>query len=337
VKATTDATALTPITDIAQLPSIWKFETTIEWLIDGIIPLGSVNLITSESGTGKTWVAYAIAGAVARGETFAGIAVKQRPVLYLDGENPLCVAKQRLWDLGIAETPDLRVWGGWLDPSPPGPNSAMLLDYTREHHPLFIWDSLVQFHDGEEQSATETRAFMNYFRQLAHLGATILILHHTGKTSSSQQYRGSSDIKAAVDMAYVLETESTLMGGIHRLTLRNFKARYAPGKNFGLEFIHRRGFVACEVPDPPNSPDPMQAVINIVAENPGRNQGEIVALAMQAGISKHQAEECLQNPAFHRERGTGRELKYTLARTPDLPVPREREYGRLPAPAEEVV
>src|SRR6266851_2152720 len=92
------------ITNIAQLPSIWTLEQPIEWLIDGIIPLGSVNLITSESGTGKTWVAYAIAGAVARGEGFAGHALKQRPVLYLDGENPLCVAKQRLFDLGIRET-----------------------------------------------------------------------------------------------------------------------------------------------------------------------------------------------------------------------------------------
>ena len=212
----------------------------------------------------------------------------------------------------------------------------MLRDYAREYHPLLIWDSLVQFHDGEEQSATETRSFMNYFRQLAHLGATVIILHHTGKTSTSQEYRGSSDIKAAVDMAYVLETESTLMGKIHRLTLRNFKARHAPGKDFGLEFVHRQGFVACEVPDPPAAPDPMQTLIDIVAENPGKNQGEIVAIAMQAGVSKHHAEECLQDAAFHRERGIGRELKYTLARTPEIPAPIDREYGNPAAPAEEV-
>jgi len=324
------------ITDITQLPSIWHLEATVEWLIEDILPLGSVNLITSESGTGKTWVAYAIAGAVARGERFAGQAVRQRPILYLDGENPLCIAKQRLWDLGITETPDLRVWGGWVDQSPPGPNSALLRHYAREHQPLLIWDSLVQFHDGEEQSATETRAFMNHFRQLAHLGATSLILHHTGKTSTSQEYRGSSDIKAAVDMAYVLETESTLMGGIHRLTLRNFKARYAPGKNFGLEFIHRRGFVACEVPYPPTAPDPMETVINLVAENPGKNQGEIVAMAKQAGISKHRVEACLENSPFNRRPGTSKAILYTVTRTPELPAPREREYGRLPAPAEEV-
>lgn len=56
VTAITDVTALKPITSITQLPSIWHLEATVEWLIDGFIPLGSVNLITSESGTGKTVV-----------------------------------------------------------------------------------------------------------------------------------------------------------------------------------------------------------------------------------------------------------------------------------------
>jgi hypothetical protein len=89
------------ITDIAQLPSIWSFEQNIEWIIDGIIPLGSITLLSGESGGGKTWLAYAIAGAVARGEPFADFKVQHRPALYLDGENRLCLAKQRLFDLGI--------------------------------------------------------------------------------------------------------------------------------------------------------------------------------------------------------------------------------------------
>ena len=217
------------ITAISQLPSIWSLKQNIEWLIDGIIPLGSITLLSGESGGGKTWLAYAIAGAVARGESFASLKVQQRPVLYLDGENPLCVAKQRLFDLGIPETHDLRVWGGWVCDPPPGPHDPIIMEYTRRYRPLLIWDSLVQFHDGDEQSATETRAFMTHFRALANAGATVLILHHTGKTATSQDYRGSSDIKAAVDTAYCVEPEFKLDGCIHRLTMRNFKSRFAPG------------------------------------------------------------------------------------------------------------
>ena len=173
------------ITNIAQLPSIWTLEQPIEWLIDGIIPLGSITLLSGESGGGKTWLAYAIAGAVARGEGFAGRNVKQRPVLYLDGENPLCVAKARLFDLGILETNGLRVWGGWVCDPPPGPDSAIIRDFVQQQKPLLVWDSLIDFHDGDEQSASETRAFMKHFRALANLGATVLVLHHTGKTATS--------------------------------------------------------------------------------------------------------------------------------------------------------
>jgi len=313
-------------------------EQPIEWLIDGIIPLGGITLLSGESGGGKTWVAYAIAGAVAREEGFAGRSVKQRPVLYLDGENPLCVAKQRLFDLGIPETNSLQVWGGWVCDPPPGPDSAIIRDFVKQHRPLLIWDSLIDFHDGDEQSASETRRFMKHFRALAHAGATILILHHTGKTASSQEYRGSSDIKAAVDMAYCLESEMTLAGAIHRLTLRNFKARFAPGRHLGLEFVPKKGFIACEVPDQPTARDAMQAVIELVKAHPGSNQSQIVALAQQAAIGKHQVEDCLKDGPFDRQRGNRNEWLYTVAvdQIPKIPAPIEREIGNSTVPAEEV-
>ena len=60
------------ITNIAQLPSIWTLDSRIEWLIEDLIPLGGITLIAAESGAGKTYLAYAIAGTVARGEPFAG-------------------------------------------------------------------------------------------------------------------------------------------------------------------------------------------------------------------------------------------------------------------------
>jgi hypothetical protein len=270
---------------------------------------------------------YAIAGAVARGEAFADMKVQQRPVVYLDGENPLCVAKQRLFDLGIPETNGLQVWGGWVCDPPPGPDSAIIRDFVQQHRPLLIWDSLIDFHDGDEESASETRGFMKHFRALVNLGATVLILHHTGKTAASQDYRGSSDIKAAVDMAYCLESEMTLAGGIYRLTLRNFKARFALGRDLGLEFVPKKGFIACEVPDQPTARDAMQGVIEIVTAYPGSNQSQIVKRAQEAGIGKHQVEDCLKSGTFDRRRGNRNEWLYTLAEQPQIP--------NLPPPIEE--
>lgn len=123
---------------------------------------------------------------------------------------------------------------------------------------------------------------MKHFRALANLGATVIILHHTGKTATSQDYRGSSDIKAAVDMAYCVEPEFKL-GYIHRLTLRNFKGRFAPGRHLGLEFVAKKGFFGCEVPEQATAADPMQTIIEIVAANPGSNQSQIGRLPRVLG------------------------------------------------------
>jgi putative DNA primase/helicase len=225
-----------PITDVSSLPLVWDLDATIEWLVPDMIPRASVNLISAESGTGKTWLAYAMAGAVAHGAAFIGRAAQPAPVLYLDGENPLYVVKRNLVDLGITATENLRIWGGWNTEPPPGPDDQRVLRFaTLDPKPLLIWDSLVEFAHADEQSSTEMREFMKHFRRLAHLGATIIVLHHTGKSAGSKEYRGSSDIKAAVDVAYVV-TGKPSYGKLHRLELEPFKSRIAPGQKFAMEF-----------------------------------------------------------------------------------------------------
>ena len=68
----------------------------------------------------------------------------------------------------------------------------MVIEFVKQYQPLLIYDSqLIEFNPGSEQSSTETRAFMRHFRALANLGATIVILHHTGKAETSKPYRGS--------------------------------------------------------------------------------------------------------------------------------------------------
>jgi hypothetical protein len=131
----------------------------------------------------------------------------------------------------------------------------------------------------------------------------------------------------------------TLAGGIYRLTLRNFKARIALGRDLGLEFVPKQGFIACEVPNQAAAANPMQAIIEIVKAHPGINQSQIVKCAQVSGISKHKTEECLKDGPFNCERGTGKEFLYTVAqpaRTPELPAPKERKYGNSTAPTEVV-
>jgi hypothetical protein len=305
------------IRSIDDLKPVWEIECSPQWLIPNLLVEGSVNLITSESGTGKTWLAYFLAGAVAHGSIILGEQAIQRPVLYLDGENPLYNVKQRLFDLGIAATPALKVWGGWCEPAPTGPQHRLIAEFARRQKPLLIWDSLVEFHTGDEQSSTDTRGFMKHFRALANYGATVLVLHHTGKSESSQDYRGSSDIKAAVDMAFTLRATTPTRGVIDGLVLEPFKCRLFPLGRRALRFVRGHGFVEGEAPPAEASGvNVLGAIKAIVRSNPGQNQSQIVELASRVAISKHATEEALRNPMFRWRRGPGNSKLYFLEEEP---------------------
>ena len=74
---------------------------------------------------------------------------------------------------------------------------------------------------------------MEQVRKLTKDGATILILHHAGKNQS--KYRGSSEILAAVDVAFHMEK----IGGEKNpvsLKLECLKHRFVEEFNINLEF-----------------------------------------------------------------------------------------------------
>lgn len=179
---------------------------------------------------------------------------------------------------------------------------------------------------------------MKKLRRLANLGATVLILHNAGKTKGSKQYRGSSDIKAAVDTAYFVEGEPHA-GKIHRLTLENFKSRFAPGQNFAMEFQAGLGFIPLGTPKKVNPPSPCEVVEAIVRQNPRLNGTEVKKLAKPHGISKHKVDECLNRGPFERCPGKGNATLYTIVEqssaaiefpiSPD-PIERENETSTVP-------
>ncbi|MCX6624787.1 MAG: AAA family ATPase [Acidobacteria bacterium] len=303
------------ITSLSQLPSVWSLESSLDWCVEEMIARGSITLICSESGTGKTWLGYYIAGCVACGLPVLGRRVWRSKVLYLDGENPLYTVKQRLFDLGIQETGDLIVWGGWNLSPPQGPQSRLLIEFARQHGPLMIFDSLIEFHPGSEQSSTETRAFMKYFRALANLGATIVVLHHSGKAETAKIYRGSSDIKAAVDTAYQLESADKESNRLGRLSLKCFKGRLMPGQNFELEFRAKEGFVACDVVT--RTATVVEIITDILQSNPGSNQSQIVRLGRDRACRKGQLEQCLATGNWQKTVGPNNSILYSLPELDD--------------------
>jgi hypothetical protein len=314
------------IESLTDIPSLWNLKSNdIEWLVPAMIPLGGVTLITGESGCGKTWLAHAIAGAVAHGGQFMGHPMTPRRVVYLDRENPQCIVRKHLEELGIGDSPNLSIWGGWNSVPPAGPDDTRFEPFVKDFRPLLIFDPLIAFNPGEEQSSTDTRALMDHFRRLANWGATVIIIHHTGKAATSKEYRGSSDFQASVDAAYTVEpTEKD--GKLYRLKLTCFKSRFAPKTDFGLEFHSGEGFVPLTVTQSKKGTDIESAVARIIREHPGKMQREVLELARAAGFPKNRVLKCLAAPgAWSIEQRRGRtKVYYPTAPPPPVVVDEPR-------------
>jgi AAA domain len=316
--------ATNSIAAISDIPSVWGMDSgRQEWFIPDLIPRKSVTLLTGESGSGKTWLAHAIAGAVAHGSQFIGLQAIQAPVVYLDAENPLAIVRRNLSELAIPETENLKIWGGWNSPAPPGPDDPRFEQFARDTQGLLIWDPLVGFNPGDEQSATQTRLFMGRFRTLANLGATVLVVHHTGKSHSSKEYRGSSDLKAAVDMAYTVEAKES-RGRLHRLRLICFKSRFAPRNNFGLEFKSGEGFSLVQSASEHEQRDMTAILSGVIEQNQGITQKGIIELTKAEGLPKNAVLRCLKaGGPWREEKGKGRTLHYYPVQAPRMEEPVE--------------
>lgn len=240
-------------------------------------------MITGESGSGKSSVLLALAYAVAVGEPFLGKETRQRPVLIVDLENGLPVYVERFKRFGISKTPNMRFWGTWdAKLEPEGPDYPGIRQYVLEHKPLIIFDSLVAFHPGSEQDADETRAYMHQFRQLAAHGATVIVIHHTGKADTSKEYRGSSDIKAAIDVSWVLTARKPLL---KHLKLHNFKSREGEVQDIDLA-LEGEKFVQLETKYIPVEDPDFKTVQDILGANPGANQLQLFKLLPSISVPK---------------------------------------------------
>jgi len=132
---------------------------------------------------------------------------------------------------------------------------------------------------------------MQHYRNLASVGATVLIIHHTGKSETAREYRGSSDIKAAVDTAWLLESLTDRGSGIGSLRLTPYKNRIAVASPIHLDCsdgIFRAG---------ERAETNREIVERIVRENAGEKQAAVVRLVQAAGVPKHRAEQLLTDGA----------------------------------------
>lgn len=177
-----------------------------QWIIKGLLPKASLAVIYGASGSGKTFFALDIAGCVARGAPWRGVPVRQGTVAYVvaegaSGFRDRAQAYCRQYDVDpdsfpvriLADAPNMMNNTDVTDIiealNDLGPLSVVFLDtYAR-----------VMGNGNENEAQDVNRVVRNCDLIHKATGAIVVLVHHTGKDTSSGA-RGSSALRAAADV-----------------------------------------------------------------------------------------------------------------------------------------
>lgn len=174
-----------------------------DWLLDGMVAKGDVNLGTGPPGLGKSWFCMGLAVAIVEAHPdFLGAEIKQGKhgrVLYVDQENPQDVVYRRLRQLGLTERGRSSLRYLWNQNIRVDRNPEDFIEEALDFEPdLIVLDSLTRIHTQDENSAGSMAALFNDALQplARETGAAVFLVHHDNKQGNP---RGSIDITASPD------------------------------------------------------------------------------------------------------------------------------------------
>jgi hypothetical protein len=270
-------------------------DVQVAWTLDKFIAERSLNLVYGPGGGYKTWLALSVAKAVDTGADFLGLATKQRPVIYIDFENPWPMLIDRVRRLDIR---GVRFWHLSAEVRPPkldGPDWTLYKSLPPGN--LLIFDTARSCHDGDENDSRDVALVMNRFKEIREKGNDILLLHHTTKINE-RSYKGST---AWVDLAdNVLTFHRVRRGTLEEIDDdggpdpdalfslgTGVKTRFAPAHLY-LTFDPSTGnFMLADSPDRST----LDAIAEYIAgQGSGNNQSEIIRWAKGEGIGPRMRE-----------------------------------------------
>jgi hypothetical protein len=164
---------------------IAKDDKCREWLIAGILPLGSVMLLAASGGTGKSTLIYNWALNIALGQPWSKRRCKKGKSLIIQSDEPLVDTSEKLGVIGYAEAGlgagDIAFWETWRFA-----HMTQLEDYVRKHRPSFIAiDSLTACLAGMDVDLVRSNAgdVLYGLRDIANkYNCSVVILHHLNKS-----------------------------------------------------------------------------------------------------------------------------------------------------------
>jgi AAA domain len=159
-------------------------ERSTDYILEGYISRGSVNIAVGDSGLGKSPLFYQLGLSIAAGKPWLGLQTIKGPVIYFDLENSERDSKSiidsltRHLDLGTSPANFLTHYGGETLS-----NKSGLVTIVKEVRPaLVIIDSLRAYRPECEKDNTEAGKLLKGFRALGKTYQTaFLLIHHIRK------------------------------------------------------------------------------------------------------------------------------------------------------------
>ena len=184
-----------------------------EMLLYPFLPSQGLVMLVAKRGVGKTHIALGIAYAVATGSTFlTWTAPKPKKVLYVDGEMPAFLMKERLKMLAtmFPSTPT----GEYLQILTPDLQDKPMPDLSRQKgreileeyikdFDLVILDNIsCLFRSGYENESESWQEAQEWALNLRRQGKSVLFVHHAGKSGVQ---RGTSKREDILDAVIILK------------------------------------------------------------------------------------------------------------------------------------
>lgn len=202
--------SLSEITSGKIIPPPWLLGPSNPLEDMGLLRSKTITMVSAEPFTGKTMLMLGVTLGLASGRGALGYpAAPGHRVLFLGQDAPTWDywgQVRKLWlGLGQPAIPQGSAFfflnRGWKI-NDPGFDGFLTETIRLYGITVLILDTLLQFHDAEENSNKEMRVVMDLLKSWRDKGLTIIFSHHTGKTqgiSGNYAARGASVISGSVD------------------------------------------------------------------------------------------------------------------------------------------
>ncbi len=191
-----------------------------DWLIKDVVEKESLMCIFGKPKSGKSFIAIAMAAAIAKGESFYGNESFSKPVMYVCGEGQRGV-KRRLaaWQQGMFDLTGVPLYLSDRAVRVNDPDDFKMLELEIEaltqqvgEIGMIVIDTFQRNFVGNENSAEDVGNFINKLDGLiSHYKCCVCLVHHTGH-GNSDRGRGSSVMGASLDYEFKVDREDKAVG-----------------------------------------------------------------------------------------------------------------------------